>query len=434
MGLALLKAKQNASQLADITKVHIAWMSDPHIETNFDRIDRINWVARELNNTKPNTLLVTGDLVEGNTTTSTGTLDRAQFIEGWSRFQCDRHMLLGNRDNEVFTDAEWVSALGWEDRQAIVGNKTDEVFTVSNGGINVRVIMSSWNSTAHMSAGDFDYNDSYLVKYWRDVILDADAKGDSAVFLCTHGGELVCRGIDGAVLLARTLGATIKVYHLFNHHHPLAEVMTEATTLSGLDVSYTATDLVGYIIPALQDYGWARYANIYVDKQGDITYDTVTTSDYNKFYGAPEAGQTPYYWLGNENVAWVDGNVAGTGYVAKEAENLVVNSGSTETSINRRAYVTDVEIDLTTINTLYVDWGTNYTQPSNVAYLLVGGTKTGDHNSYDLRLSKSDFKGLGRGVYSLDVSSLTGSYYIKIMARTVLNYLTTIKVFRVWGE
>jgi len=144
---------------------------------------------------------------------------------------------------------------------------------------------------------------------------------------------------------------------------------------------------------------------------------------------------TPYYTLGTENVAWVEGVITATGSQSKEAGDLYLMAEDAVASAER-AYVTDDTMYLTNIKTLYIDWeNTGMSTPVNLSGFVVSPLKIGTVNQYTSRLFKTST--FGRLVEALDVSALSGVFYIRVNARD--NFATgarksEIRVFRVWGE
>ncbi len=140
------------------------------------------------------------------------------------------------------------------------------------------------------------------------------------------------------------------------------------------------------------------------------------------------------YRFGVENVAWVEG----TGYWnprinIKESDHLYIRVQRNGTTI-QGVYVTDIDVDLTNISTLCVDWeNIGDASNNNQSYLVASTTKDGVHSTANAK--RENINAFARKVDTLDVSSLTGSYYVRVHARADADGITSeLKVYRVWGE
>jgi hypothetical protein len=142
--------------------------------------------------------------------------------------------------------------------------------------------------------------------------------------------------------------------------------------------------------------------------------------------------KTIYYDSGIENVAWISGYTSGTGDLNKNSDHLYLYAANTNSN---RTYVTEVAVNLTNIKTLYIDWeNTGSTDGSNISRFNVSTSRDSGTATYNTRLSPAGGQ-FGRNVSSLDVSSLTGEYYIRVHATTLMEMsISEIKVYRIWGE
>lgn len=135
-----------------------------------------------------------------------------------------------------------------------------------------------------------------------------------------------------------------------------------------------------------------------------------------------------FYNEGMQEVTWSNGYSAGGGSQSKNADHMLL----TVSASSERAYVTDVLIDLKPISKLCVEW-------SSVGQVVIGALnvstdKNGDLTTYDARSSKSPFNSGSRLVNELDVSNLSGQYYIRVHAFNNSNENnTSLKIFKVWG-
>ncbi len=127
------------------------------------------------------------------------------------------------------------------------------------------------------------------------------------------------------------------------------------------------------------------------------------------------------YSYGTEQVHWVTGYSYGSGASqSKESDHLYFYYP--ESRETERTYVTNTMINLSNVLALIVEWeGLSDEVRSSSAYepyLVVGSTKTGSGTSGVITfLSGSSMMNFSRRIEMLDVSSLTGNYYIRIHGR-----------------
>jgi hypothetical protein len=144
-----------------------------------------------------------------------------------------------------------------------------------------------------------------------------------------------------------------------------------------------------------------------------------------------------YYDEGEEFVSvtggWVAGASQSTGSQAKNADNLYLTAGNAS-AIAYRTYVTDNEIDLTNINSLKIEWAnTGASSTANQSRFYVHTNK--NDIEHTVRLQKTNT--FGRITDTIDVSSLSGNYYVKVSAidaPTNALATSTISVYKIWGE
>lgn len=100
------------------------------------------------------------------------------------------------------------------------------------------------------------------------------------------------------------------------------------------------------------------------------------------------------------------------------------------------AWVTDGPIDLTGYSTLYIDWqnSAGASNTNNHSYFEVSNNRDTAATDYVLRLNKTNR--FNRMTESINVSSLTGSYYIRVHARdnatTSTARASDIYVYKIW--
>ena len=99
------------------------------------------------------------------------------------------------------------------------------------------------------------------------------------------------------------------------------------------------------------------------------------------------------------------------------------------------AWVTDITVDLTYINKLYIDWENIGLDSINANASFIASTnKDVFYNTFDARLLLTN--NFSRRVSELDVSMLSGNLYIRVHGRdiSVAPIKVEIKVYRVWGN
>lgn len=145
------------------------------------------------------------------------------------------------------------------------------------------------------------------------------------------------------------------------------------------------------------------------------------------------AKKTPYYTSGVENVAWTDITVDSGASFAKETNYMHLQAAYSE-GITDAAVRTSAKVDLTGIDTLYFDCENSGTDTTNNFLYLIAGSGDNDNpgSGYSARLEiRRNFE---RQIKSLDVSALSGEYYLRIIARANLSdSACDVKVYNVWG-
>lgn len=137
------------------------------------------------------------------------------------------------------------------------------------------------------------------------------------------------------------------------------------------------------------------------------------------------------------HVSWVAGYSLGSGSVSKQSDHMYLDAyGEGGQYTAERAYVINSVVDLTEVSKLLVDWSNSGTSVStNESYLVASTNKTGAAATYDARYRRTST--FSRQVDELDVSTLSGNYYVRVHARdaaTGTYQRSTLRVYRVWGE
>lgn len=126
-----------------------------------------------------------------------------------------------------------------------------------------------------------------------------------------------------------------------------------------------------------------------------------------------EAPNGLLYWAGQEEVNFVPGYELGNGTRSKEANRLHLYV-SDWTTLAERTYVTNTPVNLDGIKAIGIEW--EQTQYSHsMRALCVSTDKEGDLTIYSTRLI--DYGNANRRLDRLDVSTLSGSYYIRVHAK-----------------
>jgi len=130
------------------------------------------------------------------------------------------------------------------------------------------------------------------------------------------------------------------------------------------------------------------------------------------------------YMPGVEYVPWVQG-IANNGSVSKESDHIKISlpEGSAEA-----AAVTDITIDLTNIRGILVE-AQEISNDGGSAYLIASTQKNGGYNTFDARAGIPNVIGVPQRSV-MDVTTLTGSYYIRIHRQATASSGT--KEFRIY--
>jgi len=127
---------------------------------------------------------------------------------------------------------------------------------------------------------------------------------------------------------------------------------------------------------------------------------------------------------------WTTGSSVGSGSQSKEPDHLRLQAVNTSAE---RTYVLSSPVDLTDVDTLYIDWANNGSAVTqNCAFLVVSTNQTGNYATYNYRLQHLNT--FTRTVGSLDVSAASGNYYIRIHAWVNAGaYTSEVNAFNIYG-
>lgn len=143
-----------------------------------------------------------------------------------------------------------------------------------------------------------------------------------------------------------------------------------------------------------------------------------------------------YFTNGTQNVAWTTGYSTGAyGSALLLSDSMYLEAGYAGTTTNERALRTTNTVDLTSINTLYCEVAVNTTGTSQAFSFIASTSATGSASTYNARTQV--LAGFGdTQVISLNVSGLTGNYYIRVHQRDGSTSSTTgsdATITRIWG-
>jgi hypothetical protein len=127
------------------------------------------------------------------------------------------------------------------------------------------------------------------------------------------------------------------------------------------------------------------------------------------------------YQDGVQGVPWEAGVSVGTdGLLSFGTANISLEAGydGTNSTTNERAVVTTNTVDLTSYSTLHVEWDGQVTGgTSQTTNLIVSSSQLGGFNTFDARTQVLTIGFAGYQTDTLNVSALSGGYYIRINQR-----------------
>jgi hypothetical protein len=140
------------------------------------------------------------------------------------------------------------------------------------------------------------------------------------------------------------------------------------------------------------------------------------------------------YQDGKEYVPIVEGISDGDGTVSRESDHLLIETGQADAA-TRRTWVTAVVVDLTNVDTLAIEWeGTVASGSPEFAIFIADKRKQGTHSTdFAAKLTKT--ANFSRSVDTLDVSGLSGYYFVRVHGRddsSVTNRDVNIKVYCIY--
>jgi hypothetical protein len=123
---------------------------------------------------------------------------------------------------------------------------------------------------------------------------------------------------------------------------------------------------------------------------------------------------TNYFTNGTQNVPWTTGYSTGSaGDAYLYSEGMYLTTGLFGTQINERTLRTTNTVNLTNINTLFFEAAITTTGNAQQFNFIVSTSSTGTSSTFNARTQVT--AGFGdTQIYSLDVSGLSGNYFIRI--------------------
>lgn len=150
---------------------------------------------------------------------------------------------------------------------------------------------------------------------------------------------------------------------------------------------------------------------------------------------APPIPEPYFYWLGDESTDLTGGWRSYTGELAsgtatKETDHLYIQSASG--SAYRMGFETTNKVDLTDIDTLYLVWEGSMTSTGFVSMAVsASANEPADGVAQWFLRETGTFT---ERTDSLDVSALTGTYYIQVRCQSNSTQIATAQVYKVYGE
>lgn len=151
---------------------------------------------------------------------------------------------------------------------------------------------------------------------------------------------------------------------------------------------------------------------------------------------------TDYYNAGTELVPFSPAySLGGDGSVTELSGSALIQAGwgGLNADINERSWATTSSVDLTNVNTLYIDWDIQTLDfATGTAAIVAGTSRSVSFTSFSARtVVQIELGGsTGRQTSSVNVSSLSGNFFIRVHARDTRGTLTgtQVTVYRIWGE
>ena len=150
-----------------------------------------------------------------------------------------------------------------------------------------------------------------------------------------------------------------------------------------------------------------------------------------------ESPDYSFYDEGQDADDWVVGYSNGNGSQSKEADHLYLAIDNNASNAADRTYVTDAKIDCTLLNVIYIDYEVTDAHDNFNARFAISEGKNTNSGSANVTKYRDASGNRSRRTTSIDVSAVTGEYYLRVAARdagTFENRPGKLKVYKVWGE
>lgn len=98
------------------------------------------------------------------------------------------------------------------------------------------------------------------------------------------------------------------------------------------------------------------------------------------------------------------------------ANSITISAGSIDAVINERSISTTSAINLTNVKKIYIDWDGSSSGLTQIIALIVSTTASATYTTNNAVFSVAS-PNFARRIDSLDVTALSGNYYVKVHAR-----------------
>ena len=153
----------------------------------------------------------------------------------------------------------------------------------------------------------------------------------------------------------------------------------------------------------------------------------------------PWGDDTPFYWEGQEfEGGWKVGTeLEGTGSATKEVERLALSISTSSTTLSVRTFVMNSKIDFTNLSILKVDWEVSQTGSNRDVGFVLYITPLNTEVTGSVAFARENTKQFSRATTSLDVSGITGEYFLNLRVglggQANPQYTVNAKTHRIWG-
>ena len=235
-------------------------------------------------------------------------------------------------------------------------------------------------------------------------------------------------GIPNGITIGGRYG---QLYYL---NGDVAEIIIYNTAMSTENINKVEDYLSSkYAIGSLTNY--YKYLGTRISPSLSLNNIKNSTNSLIQFNKTEPNILSNYYNNGTENINWAEGYSLGTSASntqSKQSDHLHIYVGDVSAE-QVRTWVTDVPVDLTNISKLKITWN-NYrsVHNSNQSHFVVSTEKMGNYTTYNANFVRLQQFALTTD--EMNVSSLSGHYYIRVHARSISGYTSGIRAYKIWGE